>query len=312
MNNNTFYRFICTALLASSAIASLYLTCQFTYQIGVQAGMFPLLFAAIGVTLDVTKTVTPALAVNTAKKSPFTALLLSLVATALIGVSVLASMSALETSVNTAKTDSREFQTIERQIKALNSEIEALSVLAATQLDANQITNSAKTRQLISEKNEQANALLSQQSNLVPDTIFTKYGDYITIGLSVLLEVVSLVMTLTLSQLRPVTHSNTSVTPSVTSPVFTQPEALSSVTVTPHIRTPELTFAAREITPTTIDSQIFADIKAAVLSGAVKPSHRGIRAQFKVGQDKIKQVLAELAETGYLVPHNKGYKLQLA
>lgn len=310
--NNTLQRLICTSILISTALVSLYLTYQFTYNLGVEAGMYPLVFALIGIILDVTKTIAPSLAFNSAKRSPTLSILLCLLSLSLIATSMLASMSALESSVTNASLSSREHQVIDRKISNIETEISSLTALLNNQISINHTTKAANTQQLLTAKNEELNALLDSQANLVPDTILSRFSTEITLGVSLLLEIISVLMCITLHQLRSVTHSDASVTPSVTSPVKSTATQLQAVTQQTRFPTPELThtttFAAKEITA----SQIESDIKQAVLGGLVRPSHRAIRAQFKVGQQRIKEILDGLHDDGYLVPHNNGYKLQLA
>lgn len=312
--NNTLSRFACSAILFSTAGISIYLTYMFMYNLGMQAGMAPILFAILGVTLDITKTISPALAVGVANRSPITALLLSALSILLIGVSIAASMSAIESSITGATTESREFQQIERQLAAYEKQISNLEVLAATQLDANQITRASKTQESITTLNNKIGALLDQQTNLVPDNFLSKHGEFLTIGISVILELVSVIMTLTLSKLSPKNSGYTethSQTPSVNhvspTPVITRTKPVTLHTTVKQDDT-EAVLMAKEIT----DTQLRHEIKSAILGQLIKPSHRAIRNQFKVGQEKIKSILDELHNDGHLEPYNNGYRLRLA
>ncbi|MDA1379505.1 hypothetical protein PCI56_06070 [Plesiomonas shigelloides subsp. oncorhynchi] len=58
--------------------------------------------------------------------------------------------------------------------------------------------------------------------------------------------------------------------------------------------------------------QLCLEIKQAILSQAVKQSHRGITAAFgSVGRDVINHVLTELSNTGLLRPYRNGYALAI-
>lgn len=310
MRVNRIYQATCLLILLSVSASSVYLTYQFTYGLGLQAGMFPLLFGIIGITVDITKTFAPALALHLYKESKFTSFSLWVLASLLIGISGLASVSALEKSVSGATFDSREYKNIERRITVLSDEVSSLTTLSKTQLSANQITKSSQTQNLISKKSTEINNLISQQSNLKPDSLLTKYGSELTVGISVILELISIIVTLALSKLRLNTHEYTKKVYEAESPVNTSnTEVLACNSTTQNSNLLHVSLAKKEGLVT--EEQLTHDIKKAILGGVVKPSHRGIKAHFKVTQKGIQKILTELHSDGLLSEYNNGYKLSL-
>lgn len=310
MSNNTGYRATCTSLLAIGAIVSAILTCQFMHQLAIDAGASPLLFAAVGILLDSTKTLCPALASRLINRSMVTALLLCAFTITLSAISVSASVFAIDSGIESAQKNSREYTAYSKQIVLLEDEITSLKALAAQQQDANQITRSSETLAVVSAKATTLSKLISEQATIKPSGLLSKYGNHISIIIAVSLEL----LTLALHQLKNTSYTAAhSDTPSVQNPLNmhgtpanTLALAGTNNTVTPLLKTPEIFVAKTE-------SQTLAEVKAAVISGVVKPSHRGIKSMFKIPQEQIKNILEILHNEGLLEPwNNGGYRLAQA
>ena len=104
------------------------------------------------------------------------AVVLGFIAVCLSAVSVFASVTMLETGVNTLKTESSQY-------KSTVSQIERLESLAKKQIDSNQITNASKTEDKIAKLTA---ALPSKQS----DTVLTENALPMAVVVSVLAELV--------------------------------------------------------------------------------------------------------------------------
>lgn len=307
--NNTTYRAVSTTFLSIGAIVSAVLTCQFMYQLAQDAGASPILFAIIGLLLDGTKTYCPSLASRLLNKSMITALLLCVFTLGLSAISLSASVFAIDSGVESARENSREYTAYTKQITLLEDEIASLKALAVQQQDANQITKSSQTLTLVSAKSTTLAKLISEQATIKPAGLLSQYGNYISITIAALLEMLTLLLTLSLHHLKPNTYTSVRLdTPSVPSPVNTGGTPVNTLTVadasetvTPILKTPEVFVAKTE-------SQIFAEVKAAIVNGVVNPTHRGINKMFKLKQEDIQQILAALYDEGVLDHKNeKGY-----
>ncbi len=219
-------------------------------------------------------------------------------------ISTIASISAIEKGANQIMVATKQNVAITEQINNKKLELENLQLLSKTQLSANQITKADRTAVAVSRVTDELNALYHAQSNTKDTSILSQYDSKITLFIAVSIEVVSVVMALTLHSLNTL---NTSVK-SVSSPVNTTiaplsanqktQSALSSVTTD---KTLEIQFAA----------SVIDDVKAAILSGAVKPSYRGLKAAFGMPQEQSKQILSLLHQQAILEPwNNRGYRLR--
>ncbi len=75
MMNISLAKGFCTLVLLSCAITSAYLTYLFMYELGSAIGV-AIIFAIIGITLDLVKTISPTFIPTVAKQNSFIALLL--------------------------------------------------------------------------------------------------------------------------------------------------------------------------------------------------------------------------------------------
>ena len=58
-------------------------------------------------------------------------------------------------------------------------------------------------------------------------------------------------------------------------------------------------------------ASVLNDVKKAILSGAVKPSYRGLKAVFGMSQEQSKHILNALHQQSILEPwNNGGYRLR--
>ena len=288
-------------------------------KLAVDAGASIGLFVAIGIVFDTTKNLLPAIALKVSKSSLLTALCFGAFALVLSAISVAASISALDSGIDGARKNTAEYAVYSQKINSLESEIKDLKDLAHQQKLVGQVTNSAKTLMLVSTKNTALSNLLNAQTNLKPsNNLLVKFGQTISITVAVALELITLVLTVALHYLTPKTPSasqqNTSMhfdTTSASNPAMTRSApanalALQHTTHTPIMHTPEI-FVAKT------NAQLYAEVKAAVITGTVKPSYRSIQSIFKIKQEQVKVIQESLLKEGLLEPwNNGGYRLKLA
>ena len=289
--NNTLIKVTVILILLSTALTSLYLTARFTYDLGVQSGS-GWVFLVIGVTLDITKTVCPALsAILISQQKYLLGIFAGFVALALIGVSTAASISAIESSVVAARKGAKENTVIQKQIEMLESEVSELNLQIAAMVKKNYITKSNQLRPVLAEKQKQLSELLERSLTVSSEeTLFTRYGNQISIGLSVLLEVISVFMSLALSNMRS-TQTIQNKTEIVLNPVNTpNTENGSNTSIIAH-------------------RDDLTTVKRHILSGSLKPSHRSIRSQYKLSQHQITELLNDLFSKGHLEKSGSGFKL---
>ncbi|MGR5269763.1 hypothetical protein ACPV5R_18645 [Vibrio astriarenae] len=328
MNNNTYLSLLAKLILIVCALISLHLTYEFTTSLAAASGASIAVFAAIGLALDLTKTVSPLMAARVIGKSQGTALALGALTVSLIAISGLASYSALESGIESANQNSREYKSIESQIVALQTEISGLNELAALQQDANQLTRSDATRKTISDKNSELSALLNSQLSVSGDNIVTQFGVQISLSIAALLEIVSLVMVATIASLSPqpknepcmtaqgsATLDDDSASPLTGKGVATfsacnarekpsyQPATLS------HAKGDEVVMVAKT-SAGLVQEQIKADLKVAIVSGVVEPKIKHVAANFGLPQRKSSALLKELFEDGVLESFRNGYRLK--
>lgn len=294
----------CTLVLLSCAITSAYLTYLFMYELGSAIGV-AIIFAIIGITLDLVKTISPTFIPTVAKQNSFIALLLVALTGSLMVISTIASISAIEKGANQMTVATKQNVAITEQINNKRLELENLQLLSKTQLSANQISKADRTAITVSRVTDELNALYHAQSNTKDTSFLSQYDSKITLFIAVSIEVVSVVMALTLHSLNTLETSVRSVSSPVNTTV-TPPSARQQIqSVLPSVsteKTLEMQFAA----------SVLSEVKEAILSGAVKPSYRGLKTAFGIPQEQSKQILNQLHQQSILESwNNGGYRLRV-
>lgn len=294
----------CTLVLLSCAITSAYLTYLFMYELGSAIGV-AIIFAIIGITLDLVKTISPTFIPTVAKQNSFIALLLVALTGSLMVISTIASISAIEKGANQMTVATKQNVAITEQINNKRLELENLQLLSKTQLSANQISKADRTAITVSRVTDELNALYHAQSNTKDTSFLSQYDSKITLFIAVSIEVVSVVMALTLHSLNTLETSVRSVLSPVNTTV-TPPSARQQIqSVLPSVsteKTLEMQFAA----------SVLSEVKEAILSGAVKPSYRGLKTAFGIPQEQSKQILNQLHQQSILESwNNGGYRLRV-
>lgn len=293
----------CTLVLLSCAITSAYLTYLFMYELGSAIGV-AIIFAIIGITLDLVKTISPTFIPTVAKQNSLIALLLVALTGSLMVISTIASISAIEKGANQMTVATKQNVAITEQINNKKLELENLQLLAKTQLSANQISKADRTAITVSRVTDELNALYHAQSNTKDTSFLSQYDSKITLFIAVSIEVVSVVMALTLHSLNTLETSVRSVSSPVNTTV-TPPSVRQQIqSVLPSVsteKTLEMQFAA----------SVLSEVKEAILSGAVKPSYRGLKTAFGIPQEQSKQILNQLHQQSILESwNNGGYRLR--
>lgn len=293
----------CTLVLLSCAITSAYLTYSFMYELGSAIGVAAI-FAIIGITLDLVKTISPTFIPTVAKQNSLIALLLIALTGSLMVISTIASISAIEKGANQMTVATKQNVAITEQINNKKLELENLQLLSKTQLSVNQISKADRTAINVSRVTDELNALYHAQSNTKDTSLLSQYDSKITLFIAVSIEVVSVVMALTLHSLNTLETSVRSVSSSVNT-TLTPPSVRQQIqSVLPSVstdKTLEMQFAA----------SVLNEAKEAILSGAVKPSYRGLKAAFGIPQEQSKQILNLLHQQSILEPwNNGGYRLR--
>lgn len=288
----------CTLVLLSCAITSAYLTYLFMYELGSAIGV-AVIFAVIGITLDLVKTLSPTFIPTVAKPSPFTALLLIFLTGSLMVISTLASVSAIEKGANQMTVATKQNVAITEQIKYKRLELDNLQLLSKTQLSVNQISKADGTAINISRATNELNALYHAQSTTKDTSILSKYDSKITLFITVSVEVVSVVLALSLQALKTLETSVRSVSNPVSATVESPSVSQRIQRVLPSVstdKTLEMHFVA----------SVLDEVKNAIVSGAVKPSYRGLKAAFGLPQQQSKRILNTLQQQSILEPWNNG------
>ena len=293
----------CTLVLLSCAVTSAYLTYLFMYELGSAIGV-AIIFAIIGITLDLVKTMSPTFIPTVAKQNSLIALLLVALTGALMVISTIASISAIEKGANQMTVATKQNVAITEQIKYKKLELDNLQLLSKTQLSANQISKADRTAITVSRVTDELNALYHAQSNTKDSSLLSQYDSKITLFIAVSIEVVSFVMALTLHSLNTLETSVISVSSPVNTTVIPPSVRQQIQSVLPSVstdKTLEMHFAAN----------VLNDVKKAILSGAVKPSYRGLKAVFGMSQEQSKHILNALYQQSILEPwNNGGYRLR--
>lgn len=323
--NNTLLKEACLALSLAVAALSGWLTVSFMFSIGQAVGA-PFTTAAIGGVLDVTKCISPAFVLLFFAKRRYGAFLFALLLSlSLSVVSFAASVASLESGIVASQQNSAEHQRIAQQIELYTVQVNALRNLTALQQSAKQVTKSQNTLSQVNVLLGKIDALSAQQANKNAATTVDRYGMIISYIAAAALELTSWLLVLVISALRSHTpvHSNTVEINQCVDKVCSPEPALISVnalnindTLITHSDTPAMNDCVFENTDCVeldkCSAQLCFEIKQAILSQTVKPSHRGITAYFgSVSRDVINHVLTELKDTGLLRPYRNGYALAI-
>lgn len=303
--NNTLSKTFCTLVLLSCAVTSAYLTYLYMNELGAAIGV-AVIFSLIGITLDLVKTITPTFIPTIAKQNQFVALLLVGLTGVLMVISTIASISAIEKGADNMAVSTKQNVAITEQIKLKQQQLVNLQQLSNEQLRINHTTKAAETTVMISTVTDELNALYHAQSSVKNTSILREYNAIITLVIAVSIEVVSVVMALTLHALNTLEVS----VKSVSNPVNTRDAPPSEMQVVQSVlpsveplKSVEMQFAA----------SVIEEVKEAILTGAVKPSQRGLKVAFNLPQEQIKIILNTLHEQNILEPwNNNGYKVKEA
>ncbi|MGR5312556.1 hypothetical protein ACPV34_21410 [Photobacterium damselae] len=327
-------KLVCIVLSVSTAALSAILTTKFMFSIGEDMGS-PQLMASLGLLLDLAKCATPLFVLFLWSQKMRVASLLTLVLSiTLSAVSFSASVAALENGVMANKQNSVSYQRIETQINDYRAQVVELRQLAQRQQDAKQITKSQTTLSQIPTLLTRIDELSNQQATFSGgESVVSKYGmiiSYITAAALELLSWVFVCMSVALNKAKHTqaqsgtvvhTQENMSVQPIDLTIEHTQTQS-QSFTVPTHLSTVECAndgcFASEcdqcvfecsnEPLKAKCDSQLYYDIRDAILAKDVKPSFRGVAQQFRgVSRGLIANVLTDLHETGFLKNYRNGY-----
>ena len=274
------------------------------YELGSAIGV-AIIFAIIGITLDLVKTISPTFIPTVAKQNSLIALLLVALTGSLMVISTIASISAIEKGANQMTVATKQNVAITEQINNKKLELDNLQLLSKTQLSANQISKADRTAITVSRVTDELNALYHVQSNTKDTSLLSQYDSKITWFIAVSIEMVSAVMALTLHSLNTLETSVKSVSSPVNTTVIPPSVCQQIQSVLPSVstdKTLEMHFVA----------SVMDDVKTAILSGAVKPSYRGLKAAFGMPQEQSKHILNLLHQQSILEPwNNGGYRVRV-
>ena len=323
--NNTFLKAACLALSLAVAALSGWLTVSFMYSIGQAVGA-PFTTAAIGGILDLTKCLSPAFVILFLAKRRYGSFLFALLLSLSLSlVSFAASVASLESGIVASQQNSAAHQRIAQQIELYTVQVNELRNLAALQQSAKQVTKSQNTLSQVNALLGKIDSLSAQQANTNTATTVDRYGMIISYIAAAALELTSWLLVLVTSTLRSHTpaHSNTvEINQCVDKLCDPEPDLItvntlnSNDTLITHSDTLAMNDSVFEssdcVESDKCNAQLCLEIKQAILSQTVKPSHRGITAYFgSVGRDVINHVLTELKDTGLLRPYRNGYALAI-
>ena len=326
--NNNIIKLICIVLSVATACLSATLTTKFMFSIGQEMGS-PMLMASLGLLLDLAKCATPLFVLFLwSQKMRFASMFALVLSITLSAVSFSASVAALENGVTASTQNSVSYQRIESQITDYRDQVIELRQLAKRQQDAKQITRSQKTLSQIPTLLSRIDELSNQQANFTGgESVVSKYGMMISYVTALALELLSWLfvcvsfalnkMKHSCSQSSTVVHSQQYMSVQTTdlndkhSQAQTQLNTLDTQlsAVNDGCFANECDFdCSNEPLKAKCDSQLYFDIRDAILAKDVKPSFRGVAQQFSgVSRGLIANVLNDLHETGFLKNYRKGY-----
>ncbi|MGR5200336.1 hypothetical protein ACPV3S_17420 [Photobacterium damselae] len=331
--NSTMIKGLCIALSVATAALSTTLTTKFMFSIGEDMGS-PQLMASLGLLLDLAKCATPLFVLFLWSQKMHLASMFALVLSiTLSAVSFSASVAALENGVMANKQNSVSYQRIETQINDYRAQVVELRQLAQRQQDAKQITKSQKTISQIPALLSHVDELSVQQSQLSSDeSVVSKYGmiiSYITAAALEFLSWLFVCVSFALKKAHHIqTHSctvvhtqeNMSVQAIDLTTEHTQTQS-QSFTVPTHLSTVECAnndcfssdcesclIECEHSQSIKCDTQLYFDIRDAILAKEITPSIRGVNGKFKgVSRGLINTVLGDLHQSGILKNFRNGY-----
>ncbi|MCD9538953.1 hypothetical protein [Photobacterium carnosum] len=329
--NNNIIKLICLVLSVATACLSATLTTKFMFSIGQDMGS-PVLMAALGLLLDLAKCATPLFVLFLwSQKMRLASVFALVLSMTLSAVSFSASVAALESGVVANAQNSVSYQRIESQMTDYRDQVVELRQLAKRQQDVKQITKSQNTLSQIPTLLTRIDELSNQQANFSGgESVVSKYGMMISYVTALALELLSWLFVCVSFALNKVKHSrsqlgtvvhrqqNMSVQPIDLTTEHSQTHTQSFTLDTQLNAVNDTCFASEcdqcvfecsnEPLKAKCDSQLYFDIRDAILAKGVKPSFRGVTQQFKgVSRGLIANVLADLHETGFLKNYRKGY-----
>ncbi|WIG83815.1 hypothetical protein KFZ68_20525 (plasmid) [Photobacterium damselae] len=331
--NNTMIKLICLVLSVATAALSVTLTTKFMFSIGEDMGS-PQLMASLGLLLDLAKCATPLFVLFLwSQKMRLASLFALILSVTLSAVSFSASVAALENGVMANKQNSVSYQRIDTQINDYRAQIVELRQLAQRQQDAKQITKSQKTLSQIPTLLAHVDKLSTQQSQLSSgDSVVSQYGMIISYITAAALELLSWLFVCVSFALKKSSHTQThsctvvhtqenmSVQPLDLTIEHTQTQS-QSFTVPTHLSTVECAnndcfssdcesclIECEHTQSTKCDTQLYFDIRDAILAKEITPSIRGVNGKFKgVSRGLINNVLGDLYQSGILKNFRNGY-----
>ncbi|EEZ39012.1 hypothetical protein [Photobacterium damselae] len=331
--NNTMIKGLCIALSVATAALSATLTTKFMFSIGEDMGS-PQLMASLGLLLDLAKCATPLFIIFLwSQKMRLASMLALVLSITLSAVSFSASVVALESGVTASQQNSVSYQHIETQINDYRDQIVDLRQLAQRQQDAKQITKSQKTLSQIPALLAHVDKLSTQQSQLSSgDSVVSKYGmiiSYITAAALELLSWMFVCVSFALKKAKHTqaqsgtvvhTHENLSVQPIDLKTEHTQTQSHLFTEVTHSCKLEcandacfstdceSCIIGCEHSQSTKCDTQLYFDIRDAILAKEITPSIRGVSSKFKgVSRGLINHVLTDLYQTGILKNFRNGY-----
>ncbi len=331
--NNTMIKGLCLALSVATAALSATFTTKFMFSIGEDMGS-PQLMALLGLLLDLAKCVTPLFVLFLwSQKMRVTSVFALVLSITLSAVSFSASVAALESGVMANKQHSVSYQRIETQINDYRAQVVELRQLAQRQQDAKQITKSQKTLSQIPTLLSHVDKLSAQQSQLGSgESVVSQYGMIISYITAAALELLSWLFVCVSFALKKSRHTRTHSCTVVHTQENTSVQAIDltiedaqtqsqSFTVPAHSNTVECAndgcfssdcetcvIACESAQSIKCDSQLYLDIRDAILAKEITPSIRGVSSKFKgVGRGLINCVLRDLHQSGILKNYRNGY-----
>ncbi|MGD6739530.1 hypothetical protein ACP5PY_25635 [Photobacterium leiognathi subsp. mandapamensis] len=322
---------LCLVLSIATSVLSATLTTKFMFSIGTDMGS-PFLMAVLGLLLDLAKCATPLFVLFLwSQKMRFASVFALVLSVTLSAVSFSASVAALESGVTANAQNSVSYQRIESQMTDYRDQVIELRQLAKRQQDAKQITKSQHTLSQIPTLLTRIDELSNQQATFSGgESVVSKYGMMISYVTALALELLSWLFVCVSFALNKVKHTQTqsgtvvhsqqdmSVQPTDLKAEYSQTQSQSFTLDTQSSAVNDGCFSnesdqcvfecSNEPLKAKCDSQLYFDIRDAILAKDVKPSFRGVTQQFKgVSRSLIANVLTDLHETGFLKNYRNGY-----
>ncbi|WP_419208239.1 hypothetical protein ACN08N_25400 (plasmid) [Photobacterium leiognathi subsp. mandapamensis] len=301
------------------------------FSIGTDMGS-PFLMAVLGLLLDLAKCATPLFILFLwSQKMRFASMFALILSITLSAVSFSASVAALESGVTVNAQNSVSYQRIESQLTDYREQVKELRQLAKRQQDAKQITKSQHTLSQVPTLLTRIDELSNQQATFSGgESVVSKYGMMISYVTALALELLSWLFVCVSFALNKVKHTQTQSSTVVHSQQgmivqttdlnieHSQAQSQSFTLDTQSSAVNDGCFSnecgqcvfecSNESLKAKCDSQLYFDIRDAILAKDVKPSFRGVTQQFRgVSRGLIANVLTDLHETGFLKNYRNGY-----